>query len=219
MGRSRRSTAEPAEILRYQATLFGRKPLKLVPARQPDGFPQEPVPEGGGKQDLSQAGGLSLAFLLLVFFVTLEGPSGVEHPAEQPLLAGYDVAIEPAPFELAGQLAGLIAQRAGISKSFLSDLETGKRSLGAETLLDLARAMDLSLDYLMTGKNRGNQTPEVQIPTSLATFAAEEGLSFRQALTLLHMQEQIFANRKSAKKNDLEEVDWRAFYQAVKKFL
>lgn len=112
-----------------------------------------------------------------------------------------------------------LAQRAGISKSFLSDLETGKRSLGAETLLDLARAMGLSLDYLMTGKESDNQNPEVQIPTSLATFAAEERLSFRQALTLLHMQEQIIANRKSAKKNDLEEVDWRAFYQAVKKFL
>lgn len=55
-----------------------------------------------------------------------------------------------------------LAQRAGISKSFLSDLETGKRSLGAETLLDLARAMGLSLDYLMTGKESDNQNPEVQ---------------------------------------------------------
>src|SRR5579871_6163522 len=111
------------------------------------------------------------------------------------------------------------AQRAGISKSFLSDLETGKRSLGAETLLDLGRAMGLSLDYLMTGKESSNQRPEVQIPASLATFAAKEGLSFRQALTLLHMQEQIIANRKSAKRTNLDEVDWQAFYQAVKKFL
>ncbi len=112
-----------------------------------------------------------------------------------------------------------LAQRAGISKSFLSDLETGKRSLGAETLLDLGRAMGLSLDYLMTGKESSNQRPEVQIPASLATFAAKEGLSFRQALTLLHMQEQIIANRKSAKRTNLDEVDWQAFYQAVKKFL
>jgi len=112
-----------------------------------------------------------------------------------------------------------LAQRAGISKSFLSDLETGKRSLGAETLLDLARAMGLSLDYLMTGKESRKQKPEVKIPASLATFAAKEGLSMRQALTLLHMQEQIIANRKSAKRDDLEEVGWPAFYQAVKKFL
>lgn len=118
-----------------------------------------------------------------------------------------------------GMSQDALAQRAGISKSFLSDLETGKRSLGAETLLDLARAMDLSLDYLMTGRESGRDKPEVQIPPSLATFAAKEGLSFRQALTLLHMQEQIIANRKTAKKATLDEVDWQAFYQAVKKFL
>jgi transcriptional regulator with XRE-family HTH domain len=118
-----------------------------------------------------------------------------------------------------GMSQDALAKRAGISKSFLSDLETGKRSLGAETLLDLARAMDLSLDYLMTGNESSSQKPEAQIPARLATFAAKEGLSFRQALTLLHMQEQIVANRKSAKKNDLDEVDWQAFYQAVKRFL
>jgi len=112
-----------------------------------------------------------------------------------------------------------LAQRAGISKSFLSDLEIGKRSVGAETLLDLGRAMGVSLDFLMTGEDSGDQKPEVQIPTSLATFATEEGLSIRHALTLLHMQRQIVANRKNAKKNDLESADWRAFYRAVKKFL
>jgi transcriptional regulator with XRE-family HTH domain len=111
-----------------------------------------------------------------------------------------------------GMSQDALAKRAGISKSFLSDLETGKRSLGAETLLDLGRAMGLSLDYLMTGKESSNQRPEVQIPASLATFAAKEGFSFRQALTLLHMQEQIIANRKSAKRTN-------SFYQAVKKFL
>jgi transcriptional regulator with XRE-family HTH domain len=109
-----------------------------------------------------------------------------------------------------------LARRAGISKSFLSDLETGKRSVGAETLLDLGRAMSVSLDFLMTGEDSGDQKPEVQIPASLATLADEEGLSFRQALTLLHIQEQILANRKSAKRN---EVNWREFYRAVKKFL
>jgi hypothetical protein len=71
----------------------------------------------------------------------------------------------------------------------------------------------------MTGEGSGDQKPEVQIPSSLATLAAEEGLSFRQALTLLHMQEQILANRKSAKRNDLDKVNWRDFYRAVKRFL
>jgi len=117
-----------------------------------------------------------------------------------------------------------LAQRAKISKSFLSDLENGKRNVGADKLLDIARAISLSLDYLMTGKNakkRAQEMPpeEVQIPTALAEFAADEGLSFRQAIALLEMQNQIIAHRSSTKKGDLEKVDWQKFYEAVKEFL
>ena len=112
-----------------------------------------------------------------------------------------------------------LAQRAGISKSFLSDLETGKRSVGAETLLDLGRAMGVSLDLLMTGQDSGDPKPDVQMPASLTRFADDAGLSFREALTLLHMQGLILANRKKARKSELDRVDWRGFYQAVKKFL
>lgn len=111
-----------------------------------------------------------------------------------------------------------LAQKAGISKSFLSDLENGKRSIGAETLLDLGRAMSVSLDFLMTGEESGEQEPQAQIPPDLASFAADQGLSVRDTLTLLHMQKQIVATRKAAGKR-AEKVDWREFYDAVKKFL
>lgn len=113
-----------------------------------------------------------------------------------------------------------LAQKAGISKSFLSDLENGKRNVGADTLYDIARALSLSLDYLMAGKE-GETEPasEVQIPASLATFAARAGISFRQALTLLDMQQQIIAHRSSTKKESLDKVDWQKFYEAVKEFL
>ncbi len=111
-----------------------------------------------------------------------------------------------------------LAQKAGISKSFLSDLENGKRSIGAETLLDLGRAMSVSLDFLMTGNGSKDHEQQEQIPASLARFAAEEGLSVRDTLTLLHMQEQIAATRKGAGKR-AEKVDWQEFYNAVKKFL
>ena len=57
-----------------------------------------------------------------------------------------------------------LAQKAGISKGFLSDLENGKRSIGAERLLDLGRAMSVSLDFLMTGKDSKDQEAQVQIP-------------------------------------------------------
>lgn len=115
-----------------------------------------------------------------------------------------------------------LASKAGISKSFLSDLENGKRNVGADKLLDIARALSLSLDYLMTGKDSMNTkqaSRELQIPNTLAEFAEDEGLTFRQALALLEMQNQIIAHRSSTKKGDLEKVDWQKFYEAVKEFL
>lgn len=113
----------------------------------------------------------------------------------------------------------VLAEKAGISKSFLSDLENGKRSIGADKLLDLGRVLSLSLDYLMSGEEPGPVAPEVQIPATLASFAAKAGLSFRQALTLLEMQQQIVAHRSASKKVGTEKVDWQKFYEAVKEFL
>lgn len=110
-----------------------------------------------------------------------------------------------------------LAEKAGISKSFLSDLENNRRSIGAETLLDLGRAMGVSLDFLMTGEASGDQT-EKEIPAELARFATEEDLSVRDMMTLLDVQERIMAARKKPKAR-LDQVDWKAFYESVKKFL
>ena len=112
-----------------------------------------------------------------------------------------------------------LCQKAGISKGFLSDLENGKRSVSAENLLDIARALSLSLDYLMTGKASQEPVTDVAIPARLAKFAAEEGISLRQTLMLLDMQRQIVAHRGSKKKDVLDGVDWRKFYEGVREFL
>lgn len=112
-----------------------------------------------------------------------------------------------------------LCQKAGISKGFLSDLENEKRSVSAENLLDIARALGRSLDFLMTGKASSEQPVEVAIPASLAKFAAKERLSLRQTLMLLDMQKQIVAHRSAKKKDGLEAVDWHKFYEGVKEFL
>lgn len=110
-----------------------------------------------------------------------------------------------------------LAEKAGISKSFLSDLENGRRSIGAETLLDLGRAMGVSLDLLMTGEASGDQADQ-EIPAALARFGAEQGLSVRETMTLLDLQKRIMAARKKPKAR-LEQVDWKEFYTSVKKYL
>lgn len=112
-----------------------------------------------------------------------------------------------------------LCTKAGLSKSFLSELENGKRSVSAANLLDIARALNVSLDFLMTGKASKETQSEVAIPASLAAFAAEEGLSLRQTLMLLDMQKQIVAHRSAKKKDGLEAVDWQKFYEGVKDFL
>jgi len=113
----------------------------------------------------------------------------------------------------------VLAQKAGISKGFLSDLENGKRGIGAETLLDVGRVLGVSLDSLMTGEAAEDAVrSEIEIPQALADFASTRGLSFRQTLTLLQMQRQIVARRTTP---DAERTgfDWARFYESVKEFL
>lgn len=112
-----------------------------------------------------------------------------------------------------------LAEKAGISKGFLSDLENGKRSVSADKLLDIARALGVSLDFLMTGRASEEKERAVPIPASLARFAAQRRLTFRQTLLLLEMQEQIVAHRSAGKKDGLEAVDWAKFYDAVEEFI
>jgi transcriptional regulator with XRE-family HTH domain len=119
-----------------------------------------------------------------------------------------------------GWTQDVLAQKAGLSKGFLSDVENGKRNVSAENLLDIARVLSLSLDYLMTGEEEQKSAQKmVEIPGPLAAFAAAEGLSFPKTLTLLQLQRQIVANRSGAKKLAGDAFDWRGFYESVKKYL
>ena len=112
-----------------------------------------------------------------------------------------------------------LAEQAGISPSFLSELETGERSVGAENLMGIARALGVSLDFLMKGEPGAGTTEPVQIPRALSDFAKEAGLSFAQTLVLLEMRSQIKAYRRDDGGDNLEAFDWRRFYEAVKPFM
>lgn len=112
-----------------------------------------------------------------------------------------------------------LAQRARLSKSFLSDLENNKRGVGAETLHGIARALGVGIDELMTGRLPAKSAPDVRVPASLSAFAFSAQLSFRQVLALLDMQRQIIAHRSHDRVDDLEKIDWAHFYERVKEYL
>lgn len=50
-----------------------------------------------------------------------------------------------------GYSRGQLAQMANISEKFLYEIELGKKGFSAMTLLNLSEALEVSLDYIMTG--------------------------------------------------------------------
>lgn len=119
-----------------------------------------------------------------------------------------------------GWTQDVLAEKAGISKGFMSDVENSKRNISADTLLDIAKVLGLSLDYLMTGDDAETKVREVvEIPGDLAALATTESISFPKLLLLLQMRRQILANRSGSKRLAEDKFDWHKFYRSVKEFL
>jgi transcriptional regulator with XRE-family HTH domain len=114
-----------------------------------------------------------------------------------------------------------LAKKAGVSKGFLSDLENNKqKNAGVTYLRAIAGALEVSLHFLTTGRMAPPLASEVQLPTSLVDFAKEEQLSINQTMMLLDARRQIVSHRSDGSKSDnLENFDWRSFYQALKPHL
>jgi transcriptional regulator with XRE-family HTH domain len=113
-----------------------------------------------------------------------------------------------------------LACEAKVSKGFLSDLENDRRKTASGDFLNgLARALGVSLDFLVSGGGNLPQGEKVQVPASLAAFAQQASLSFSQTMMLLQLRRQIVAFRSDSKSDDLEKFDWKPFYEDLKAHL
>jgi len=113
-----------------------------------------------------------------------------------------------------------LASEAKVSKGFLSDLENDRRKTASGDYLNgLARALGVSLDFLISGGGNLPQGEKVQVPASLAAFAQQAALSFSQTMMLLQLRRQIVAFRSDSKSDDLEKFDWKPFYEDLKAHL
>ena len=54
-----------------------------------------------------------------------------------------------------------LAELAGISSKFLYEIETGKKGFSAITLMNLSKALEVSLDYIMTGTGSRKYNSEI----------------------------------------------------------
>ncbi len=113
-----------------------------------------------------------------------------------------------------------LAGKTGISKGFLSDVETGKRDISSEYLLKIADAMGASVDYLLRGENSTSASTKqkpIEIPPELSEAAQQLKLSYAQTLELLEAHQSVIARRsiKSLKRFGVD--DWKELYNAIRK--
>ena len=111
-----------------------------------------------------------------------------------------------------------LAEAAGISKGFLSDIENDKRNISSESALKIADALGISLDYLLRGESgeRERQRRPVSIPPELSRLAEELELSYRETLTLLEAHEAVVARRAAKLLRPPTVDEWRKFHEAIK---
>lgn len=107
-----------------------------------------------------------------------------------------------------------LAGRADISKSFLCDIEKGRKGMGAEVLLNLALALGTSPDAIMAPDIEGKPSAAVSVPSELARLAETRGLPWRAVLALLGVWRVIESYRRAKRP-----PDWPLLWERLKAFI
>jgi transcriptional regulator with XRE-family HTH domain len=111
-----------------------------------------------------------------------------------------------------------LAAEATVSKSFISEVESGTSQPRGPLLVRLAMALGASLDYLMTGREPSPSRPStpVEIPRELAMVAERQHLPFSHVALLLEFRDSLEARRRDQPPQTLSESDWEEFYKDVR---
>jgi len=136
--------------------------------------------------------------------------------------------IRPIPATLGGRVAECrdrlgwtqktLAENAGLSITFISEIENDHRTPGAEALLGIAEALGVSLDYLVKGLPEADPQPRpLVIPAELAKAAEERGWSVGRVSDLIKIRQMVVARRTVAGQSEtpdytLSTNDWVALY-------
>lgn len=111
-----------------------------------------------------------------------------------------------------------LAEAAGISKGFLSDVENNNKNISSQSLLRLANALGASVDYLLQGAARETVEKEpVVIPPELSEAAEQLKLSYAETLELLDAYKSVVARRSSKSQRQFSLEDWKNLHKAIKR--
>ncbi len=114
-----------------------------------------------------------------------------------------------------------LAERSGISKSFLWEVENDRSGISGERLLLVADVLGASLDYLLRGEPtlKMQKASAIEIPRELGEFAEDRHLSYAQTLALLEIDRSLVARRRRSGRTRMSKKDWAALYEGVAPFL
>ena len=111
-----------------------------------------------------------------------------------------------------------LAERAGLSKGFLSDVENNKRNIGSQNLLKIANILGASVDYLLRGEvNQAANTEPIVIPPELSLAAEELELSYAATIELLDAHRSVIARRSNRGLRKFSVEDWKKLHEAIKR--
>ena len=116
-----------------------------------------------------------------------------------------------------------LAERAGLSVTFVSEVENDRRVPGTDALLALANALGSSLDYLVKGSTDAPPPRRsLTIPPELADAADEEQIPVSIASDLVRWNDMVVARRSRGGEDDQagrtpSKDDWKAIYKAYRR--
>lgn len=109
-----------------------------------------------------------------------------------------------------------LARQAGISVTYLSEIENDKRRMGSDALLRLADALGVSMDYLVRGEETASRPRQpVTVPSELWEVADEQQWSVGDTHALLKAHQIVVARRSKTSRNDgrpLTKQEWIQLY-------
>jgi transcriptional regulator with XRE-family HTH domain len=121
--------------------------------------------------------------------------------------------------ESLGWTQQVLADKAGLSKGFLSDVENGHRGISSDNLLKVANALGATLDYLTGNAEQSapaHQKQQVVIPDALSQVAASEGWTYAETIQVLEAYNTVVARRSAAPRPAFDQAQWKKLYAAIK---
>ena len=120
--------------------------------------------------------------------------------------------------EKRGMTQDKLAEAAGLSKSFLSEVENDKSNISSRILLRIANELGASMDYLLDGIVKEALAREpVVIPLALSKYAEKVNLTYVETRELLDAHNSVIARRSSRSLKEFTVDDWKRLHTAIKK--